>query len=173
MRVFADLLSVIARECGRPNLFSFCRETGRPDPSLRCGPGDDEKNCRRESGSVLIEAMVGAAIISMTLLAMYESIVTATAHNRMAENRRTAMMIAQSEMAAVGTIIPSSPGTTEGTEGDFYWRVDIAPFGQSAQPQLGQVPSQVGALCSVTVTVTDRRRAPLASLTSLTLSRSI
>ncbi|MBV8978372.1 MAG: hypothetical protein JOZ13_13455 [Alphaproteobacteria bacterium] len=116
--------------------------------------------------------MVGAAIISMTLAAMYESIVSTAAHNRMAESRRTAMMIAQSELAAVGPVIPSVPGTTEGTEGDFYWRVDIAPYGQqTAAPQLGQLPNIVGQLCTVTVTVADQRRAPLASLTSLTLAR--
>jgi len=124
-----------------------------------------------ESGSVLIEAMVGAAIISMTLLAMYESIVTAAAHNRMAENRRTAMMIAQSELAAVGSIIPAAPGTTEGTEGDFYWRVDISPYGEQTATHLGQLPNLTGTLCQVTVTVADRRRAPLAALSSLTLAR--
>ncbi len=132
---------------------------------------------RREAGSVLIEAMVGAAIISMTLIGMYESIVTSAAHNRMAESRRTAMMIAQSELAAVGPIIPSIPGTTEGTEGDFYWRVDISPYQQqSAQPPapaLGQAPNPVGTLCLVTVTVADQRRAPLAVLSTLTLARGI
>jgi hypothetical protein len=131
---------------------------------------------RRETGSVLIEAMVGAAIISMTLVAMYTSIVTSAAHNRMAESRRTAMMIAQSELAAVGPIIPSTPGTTEGTEGDFYWRVDISPYDQQQgtpppPPTLGQAPSPVGVLCLVTVTVADQRRAPLAVLSTLMLAR--
>ena len=119
--------------------------------------------------------MVGAAIISMTLVAMYTSIVTSAAHNRMAESRRTAMMIAQSELAAVGPIIPSIPGTTEGTEGDFYWRVDISPYAQQGPqppaPVLGQVPNPVGTLCLVTVTVADQRRAPLAVLSTLTLAR--
>jgi hypothetical protein len=128
----------------------------------------------KERGSVLIEAMCGAAIISMTLIAMYTSIVTTAAHNRMAESRRTAMMIAQSELAAVGPIIPTSPGTTEGTNGDFYWRVDISPYSQGGgppQPALGQVPNQTGQLCLVTVTVADQRRAPLAVLSTLTLAR--
>jgi type II secretory pathway pseudopilin PulG len=134
--------------------------------------GHDEK--RGETGSVLIEAMVSAAIIAMTLIAMYTSIITSAAHNRMAEARRTAMMIAQSELAAVGTLIPTAPGTTEGTAGDFYWRVDISPYqqpGQGPQPTLGQVPNPTGTLCLVTVTVADQRRAPLAVLTTLTLAR--
>jgi hypothetical protein len=130
-------------------------------------------NDRRERGSVLIEAMCGAAIIAMTLIAMYTSIVTTAAHNRMAEARRVAMMIAQSELAAVGPLIPSAPGTTEGTNGDFYWRVDIAPYnmgGGPPQPALGQAPNQTGQLCLVTVTVADQKRAPLAVLTTLTLA---
>jgi Tfp pilus assembly protein PilV len=129
---------------------------------------------KRERGSVLIEAMCGAAIISMTLIAMYTSIITTTSHNRMAESRRVAMMLAQSELAAVGPIIPTSPGTTEGTNGDFYWRIDISPYSQGGQPQqpvLGQAPNPVGQLCLVTVTVADQRRAPLAVLTTLTLAR--
>ncbi len=80
----------------------------------------------------------------------------------MAESRRTAMMIAQSELAAVGPIIPSIPGTTEGTEGDFYWRVDISAYAQQGPqppaPVLGQVPNPVGVLCLVTVH--RRRPAP-------------
>ncbi|HWA88829.1 MAG TPA: hypothetical protein VG889_02260 [Rhizomicrobium sp.] len=125
-----------------------------------------------DAGSVLVEAMVGSAIIALTLAGMYEAIVTATAHNRMAEDRRNAIMIAQSELAAVGPIIPTVPGTTEGQQGDFYWRVDISLYGQSAAtPQLGQLPNQAGALSLVTVTVADRKRRPLSVLQSLTLSR--
>lgn len=129
---------------------------------------------RGESGSVLVEAMVGSAIIAITLAGMYEAIITSVSHNRMAEDRRNAMLVAQSELAAVGTIIPSSPGTTEGTQGDFYWRVDIAPYGQSAStPQLGQLPNQTGTLCLVTVTVADRKRRPLTMLRTLTLARGV
>ncbi len=127
---------------------------------------------RSERGSVLVEAMVGSAIIAITLTGMYEAIVTASAHNRMAEDRRNAMMIAQSELAAVGPIIPTALGTTEGNQGDFYWRVDITPYGESASaPQLGQLPNQTGALALVTVTVADRKRKPLSVLQTLTLSR--
>jgi hypothetical protein len=154
--------SVIARLVRATHFLFFKKENGSP-----AFAGDD--------GSVLVEAMVGAAIIAMTLIGMYQSIINSAAHNRMAESRRTAMMIAQSELAAVGPIIPSMPGTTEGTEGDFYWRVDIAPYqqpgSQPPQPVLGQAPNPTGTLCLVTVTVADQRRGPLAVLTSLTLAR--
>jgi len=140
--------------------------------STRAAPQGDEG--RGDAGSVLVEAMVGSAVIAITLAGMYEAIVTSASHNRAAEDRRNAIMIAQSELAAVGSIIPSTPGTTEGTQGDFYWRVDIAPYGQSAsQPQLGQLPNQTGTLCLVTVTVADPKRRPLTSLQTLTLARGV
>jgi hypothetical protein len=125
---------------------------------------------RGEAGSALVEAMVGAAIVAGTLAAMYAAIYESSARNRMAEERRTAMMIAQSELAAVGSVIPAATGITEGTQGDYYWRVDIEPFGGSTQQSgFGAPPSPVGTLCIVKVTVADQRRAPLANLTSLTL----
>jgi general secretion pathway protein I len=127
---------------------------------------------RGEAGFALVEAMIGAAIVAVSLGAMYAAIYESAARNRMAEERRTAMMIAQSELAAVGSIIPAAPGTTEGTEGDYYWRVDIQPFGADAQqPSFGTPPNPVGILCLVRVTVADQRRAPLANLTSLTLAK--
>jgi hypothetical protein len=118
--------------------------------------------------------MVGAAIVAGTLAGMYEAIRESAAHDHMIEERRAALMIAQSELAAVGSIIPASPGTTEGTDGDFYWRVDIAPYGeaQQQQPGFGTPPNIAGVLCTVHVTVDDNRRQPLANLTTLTLVRS-
>jgi hypothetical protein len=96
---------------------------------------------------------------------MYGAITQSAAGNRMAEDRRMAMMIARSQLAAVGSIIPSVPGLTEGTNGDFYWRVDIEPYAG------GPAPGSAGVLCTVTVTVADQHRRPLANLVSLTLAR--
>jgi hypothetical protein len=120
---------------------------------------------RGEIGQALVDAMIGSAIVAMTLAAMFGAIRDSAARNRMAEQRRTAMLIAQSELASVGPVIPAAPGVTEGTEGDFYWRVDIEPY------DAGIPPSIVGQLCKVVVIVADARRAPLATLTSLTLVR--
>ena len=127
---------------------------------------------RRESGSALVEAMVGAAIVAGTLAGMFSAIRESAAHNFMIEQRRVAMMIAQSELAAVGPVIPTSPGVTEGTQGDYYWRVDIEPYGAVPQQTgFGTPPNIAGVLCSVHVTVADVNRRPLANLTTLTLAR--
>lgn len=127
---------------------------------------------RDDAGFALVEAMIGAAIVAISLGTMYAAIYESAARNRMAEERRMAMLIAQSELAAVGSIIAPVPGITEGTEGDFYWRVDIQPFGADAQqPAFGAPPNPAGILCLVKVTVADQHRAPLANLTSLTLAK--
>jgi hypothetical protein len=123
------------------------------------------KLARGDMGQALVDAMIGSAIVATTLAAMFGAIYDSSARNRMAEQRRTAMLIAQSELASVGPLIPAAPGVTEGTEGDFYWRVDIEPY------DAGIPPSIVGQLCKVVVVVADARRAPLATLTSLTLVR--
>jgi hypothetical protein len=123
------------------------------------------KSPRGEVGQALVDAMIGSAIVAITLASMFGAIYDSAARNRMAEQRRTAMLIAQSELASVGALIPAAPGVTEGTEGDFYWRVDIEPY------DAGIPPSIVGQLCKVVVIVADARRAPLATLTSLTLVR--
>ncbi|MEI9930344.1 MAG: hypothetical protein WDM89_07265 [Rhizomicrobium sp.] len=128
---------------------------------------------RGENGSALVEALIGAAIVMGTLAGMYEAIRESAAHNHMIEDRRVALMIAQSELAAVGPVIPAAPGITEGTEGDFYWRIDIEPYGQAQQQTaFGAPPNLAGVLCAVQVTVTDSRRRPLANLTTLTLAKS-
>ena len=59
---------------------------------------------RGDAGFALVEAMIGAAIVAISLAAMYAAIYESASRNRMAEQRRTAMMIAQSELAAVGSI---------------------------------------------------------------------
>jgi hypothetical protein len=127
---------------------------------------------RRESGSALVEAMVGAAIVAGTLAAMFGAIRESAAHNHMIEQRRVALMIAQSELSAVGVTIPAAPGITEGTQGDYYWRIDIEPFGGQQQPGFGTAPNPAGVLCSVHVMVGDAHRRPLANLTTLTLVRA-
>ena len=124
----------------------------------------------------MVEAMVGAAIVSIALASMYHAIIESASHDRMAEERRYALMVAQSMLSQVGPIIPQQPGQTEGTAGDYLWRIDIEPYGAGQSPQqmpnIGQAPNQAGMLCLVTVTVSYGHRPPLATLHTLTLART-
>jgi general secretion pathway protein I len=102
---------------------------------------------RNDSGSVFIESMVAAAIVALALGAMYRVIEDGAMRNRMVNEKQTALLIAQSELAAVGSAIPLAQGMTGGTEGPYAWRIDIAPSG------LAGAASSSGELWQVTVSV--------------------
>ena len=105
----------------------------------------------RDSGSVLVEAMVAVAVIAMMLAVTYRAVGDSVLRSRAAEASRTAMMIAQSRLATVGSEIPLEPGETAGVDGDFTWRIRIEPETED--------PSAMGHLLSVTASVRDRKAA--------------
>lgn len=102
---------------------------------------------KNDSGSVFIELMVAAAIVALSLAAMYRVIEDGAMRNRMDNRKQTALLIAESELAAVGSAIPLAQGMTGGTQGPYAWRVDISP--SDAQSEA----SNAGPLWQVTVSV--------------------
>ncbi len=102
---------------------------------------------RNDSGSVFIESMVAAAIVALSLAGMYRVIEDGAMRNRAVNEKQNAILIAQSELAAVGAAIPLAPGMTDGTEGPYAWRIDISPS-DAASPA-----SNAGPLWQVTVSV--------------------
>ena len=120
----------------------------------------------RDVGSALVEALVAAAIVAAVLGVTMETASSAAARRGGLEQRRTALMVARSELAAVGAEIPVMPGEMDGVEGDFSWRVRIDP----AQAD-GTVISRAGSADLVTVSVRSARGGPdLAVLKSLRLA---
>ena len=115
----------------------------------------------RDTGSILVEAMVAVAVIAMMLAVTYRSVGESVLRSRAAEASRTAAMIAQSRLAMVGAEIPLAPGDTTGVDGDFTWRVRIEPAPQEA--------SATGVLLSVRASV--RRRADAADRAVLATQR--
>ena len=119
---------------------------------------------KRERGSILIETMVAAAIVALMLAAMYSGIGDSAMRNRQLAERRTALLIAQSELDAVGSSVPLSPGVTGGVEGAYVWRVDIEPQGAA------QGNGTAGQLWQVTVSVRPSNgNVALVTLRSLAL----
>ena len=119
-----------------------------------------------ERGSVFVESIIASAIVAMALGATFRVIADSSARDRGIEARRTALLVAQSELDAVGAEIPVAPGRTAGIAGDMVWRVEIAqyPNGGDANP--------AGALFRVVVGVRPRSGGPeLAVLQSLRLGR--
>jgi hypothetical protein len=113
----------------------------------------------RDSGTAFIDTLVAAAIVALALGTMYR--VTAdTAHRTAAvSDSRAALMIAQSQLAAVGYEVALAPGETRGRQGPFVWRVAVVPATGGA--------SNAGRLWQVTVSA-GRDGAP-ASVTLQTL----
>lgn len=106
---------------------------------------------RRDGGDVFVEALVASAIVAMILAATFRVVGDGAARERMIESRRLALLVAKSELAAVGTEIPLAPGESAGFAGDQVWRVEISPY------DAGGAANSAGALMRVQVAV--RRRA--------------
>lgn len=113
-----------------------------------------------DRGSLLIEAVVAVAVLALVLAAGYAAVGSSALRAEAAETGRTAMLIARSQMDAVGAETPLAAGETEGAEQGFRWtvRIDDEP----------SAPSATGELVRVTVTVGDGR-AERARLTTLKL----
>jgi hypothetical protein len=120
---------------------------------------------KNDSGSVFIESMVAAAIVALSLAAMYRVIEDGAMRDRAVNAKQNALLIAQSELAAVGSAIPLAQGMTGGTEGPYAWRVDISPSDAES------AASSAGQLWEVTVSVRllDRGNA-IVTLNSLALA---
>ena len=112
---------------------------------------------RRESGSIFVETMIAAAIVAISLGSMYSAVGDSARRDRLVQQKHSAILIAQSELAAVGSVIPLSPGMTGGVAGPYAWRVDVAPYRGlqgGVAGQLMEVTASVRALDGATDIVT-------------------
>jgi hypothetical protein len=118
----------------------------------------------RDAGAIFVESLVAAAIVCMILVATFRVITDGATHARMSEQRRVALLIAQSELAAVGSEIPIQAGENSGVSGGMAWTVDISPYSDESGA------STVGALWRVVVSVRpSAERRDLVSLQTLRL----
>ena len=135
-------------------------------PRIPAPKGPRERRWRTDAGSVFVETLIAAAIVATALGSTFQVIADSAARERSAEARRTALLLAQSEMADVGSEIAVVPGRSEGAWGDLVWRVDIESYGA------GDPANPVGELYAVTVRVHPRSGGPaLVTLRSLRLGR--
>jgi hypothetical protein len=96
-----------------------------------------------DRGSVFLEALVGSAIVAFAVLAMVQSVVTGARSDRGIESHRLATLLAQSELASVGSAVPLAPGTAEGSDSRFSWTISVAQAGGGAHVQLFDVTVRV------------------------------
>lgn len=113
---------------------------------------------------MFIEALVAAAIVAMVMAVTLQVASDGFAQERLVASRRMALLVAQSQMAEVGSAIPTTPGENAGFDGPFLWRVTISPY------DAGGGPNSAGALMKVHITVRARTGGgDLARLDSLRL----
>jgi len=105
---------------------------------------------RRDRGAIFIESLVAAAIVAMILATTFHVIADGAARARVTEQRRMALLVAQSTLATVGTALPVASGENTGVSGDMAWTVDISPYSDESGA------STVGALWRVAVSVRPR-----------------
>lgn len=119
-----------------------------------------------EEGSQFVDSVIAAAIVAMAMGFMLQVVADGAARDRGLEARRSALLVAQSQLANVGADIPLAAGHSAGVVGDLTWRVDVAPYSG------GALSNPAGALLDVTVGVAPRTGGPaLVTLRTLRLGR--
>lgn len=81
-----------------------------------------------EQGFALAETLVATAIIAAMLGVTFQSIEAGARQARQVEDRRQAMLVAQSQMTAVGSTQSTSLGETSGITSGIRWRLLVQPY---------------------------------------------
>lgn len=81
-----------------------------------------------ESGSVLVEALVAVLIVAAMAGLWFQTLGQGARQQRHLADRRTAMLVAQSQMATVGVITAIAPGETTGSDAGMDWRITVDPW---------------------------------------------
>lgn len=118
----------------------------------------------RTDGFTLVELLVAFAILAVSLSAIYRGFSVSLKSSDRTERIQTAVLIAQTQLARVGSEIPLGSDRIEGElDNNYYWRIDMAlseGFGSSRY----FTPHEV------TVSVSSERDGkPLVSLKTLLL----
>lgn len=110
-----------------------------------------------ETGTVLVEALVAVLIIAGMAGVWFQSVSDNARRQIGLAERRTAMLVAQSQLSTVGVIGAIAPGVRTGSDAGMNYSIAIAPA--------------AGGLSRVTVTVARPGAPPLAVLETLKAGR--
>lgn len=112
-----------------------------------------------EAGFTLPEALVATAIVAAMLGVTLGVVQDNARAARINEERRAALLVAQSQLAAAQVAIPGRFANVEGEAGSIRWTVRIEPFrGALSSPPLDRITVTAG---------TGPSGAPLVELSSL------
>ena len=118
-----------------------------------------------DTGSMFVEAIISAAIAALAVGGALQVISDSAARERALDARRTALLVAQTELASVGADIPLANAETSGLAGNLVWRVDVQRLSGGGEA------NSSGALWRVNVSVHPRSGGPnLVTLDTLRLA---
>ncbi len=127
-------------------------------------PGGTHHKAQRERGFTLPEALVASAIVAAMLGVTLNVVQNNARSARINEERRAALLVAQSQLAVAEVAVPGRFVTREGRSGDIAWQVRIEPFRSAlASPALDQITVTAG---------TGPQGLPLVELTTLRVAGS-
>ena len=113
---------------------------------------------RLPGGYILIETMVALLILALVLGAVLEAVSGSLQRQRAALETRRALMVARSQMDAIGSVIPLAAGPTTGVSAEIAWRADIDLVGAA---------TRAGTLARVTVSAGPPSRPARVRLSEL------
>ena len=104
------------------------------------------KSGKPANGFTLIETLIATAIIAGMVGTTYQVITTSARQTGEVENRRLAILVAQSQIAAVGAAQNSGFGETRGVTDGIRWRIVIDAYrsGPVSAARLEQVRVTTG-----------------------------
>ncbi len=109
---------------------------------------------------MVIEALVAVLIVAVMAGLWFETSGSAARRAVAINDRRTAMLVAQSQLATVGVTVPARFGSVDGRDGAYLWQIGQQPY-DDAGP----------GVSLVTVTVAAPGRGRLATLQTLRFGR--
>lgn len=109
-----------------------------------------------ESGTVLVEALVAVLIVAAMAGLWFDTLGQGVRQQRTVADRRIAILVAQSQLAAAGVLQPAGRQDSNGSDAGMTWRTSIEPY-----PDAGE------GVEKITVSVGKPGGTDLASLQSL------
>ncbi len=121
--------------------------------------GGQHHRSKRERGFTLPEALVASAIVAAMLGVTLNVVQNNARAARINEERRAALLVAQSQLAVAEVAVPGRFATREGRSGTIGWQLRIEPYrGGFSSPALDQITVTAG---------TGPSGQPLVELTTL------
>jgi prepilin-type N-terminal cleavage/methylation domain-containing protein len=126
--------------------------------------GGHDRKRQRASGFTLPEALVASAIVAAMLGVTLNVVQNNARAARINEERRAALLVAQSQLAIAEVAVPGRFETREGRSGQIGWALRIEPYRSSlASPAIDQITVTAG---------TGPSGQPLVELTTLRVARA-